>query len=83
MCAVKEESPGCYMNMIKMLVGKAQGFKSKAQNDTVTRHIEAPDKNFVVVLSTGGGKTLVLTMPVSCELAHHGQVSGVRIVDSL
>ena len=70
------------MNMIKMLVGKAQGFKSKAQNDAVTRHIEAPDKNFVVVLSTGGGKTLVLTMPVLRELAHYGGVTGVTIVVS-
>jgi len=71
----------CVKQLLLSLIGVST-FKSLEQESAVTKHLSLARSNFLVVLPTGGGKTLILTAPVLNDVVHHRAVQGVTIVVS-
>jgi superfamily II DNA helicase RecQ len=77
----QQGSPSCVSAMLQTLVA-SPNFKSQQQESAVKHHFASPSKSFLLVLPTGGGKSLVFSAPVLDEVAHFGGVRGVTVVVS-
>lgn len=76
-----DHDPQCWEKLLKLFSNEKYGrFKSETQERAVKSHIEGDDKDFIVVMPTGGGKTLVILLPLLYEIMHHSAVSGLTIL---
>jgi superfamily II DNA helicase RecQ len=86
-CLSAEGDESCLKDMVCLFcMGKNEpeqlfDFKSIGQRKAIEQHVVGIDKKcFLVVLPTGGGKTMVMQMPLLFSLRHYNAVAGISII---